>query len=371
MKADYTFWEQDTHVSPQLVFYKDIISENIDKMIRLAGGPEKLWPHVKTHKIQKLVELQIAKGIRSFKCATIAEAEMCGMAGAERVALAYPLVGPNVSRFFQLVKVFPDTTFYAVGDNSGMVEAAGKAAREEGLEISFLMDVDLGQGRTGVAPEDAAGLYQLWNTFDGIHMCGLHCYDGHRHEADFNERMALVKEEDEKVSAIRRELSDAGLEPELVILGGTPSFPCHVRLMPEDHFSPGTCVVWDHGYDQACPDMDFTPGAAVLTRVVSHRGEDVMTLDMGTKGVASDPRPERASIVGFEDAVTVLQNEEHWVVRVPFQEGREIPPIGTVLFAIPTHICPTSQLYPSVPVVENGVQTDVWNVTARDRRITI
>lgn len=371
MNFDYSFQGQDYVVSPQLIYYKDIIDANIDKMIQIAGSPDKLWPHVKTHKMQKLTELQISKGIRSFKCATIAEAEMCGMAKAARVALAHPLLGPNIQRFFKLVNTFPETTFYAIGDNTDIVESIGKEASAAGLEISFLMDVDLGQNRTGVSSDKASDQYKLWSGFEGIRMCGLHCYDGHRHESDVNERLALIRKEDETVSRIKQELNDEEISPKLIILGGTPSFPYHARLMPNDFYSPGTCVVWDFGYASSYPDLDFVPGAAVLTRVVSHRGPDLITLDMGTKGVASDPSPERASIIGFEDAVTLLQNEEHWLVRIPAKKGRTLPPVGSVLFAIPSHVCPTSMLYPSVPVIEGGMQTDTWEVTARDRKISI
>ena len=95
------------------------------------------------------------------------------------------------------------------------------------------------------------------------------------------------------------------------------------------------------------------------------------TLDLGCKAVATDPTPERAEIVGMEYARTVIQNEEHWVVRVPEEHIADIPPIGTELFAIPTHVCPTSALYPAVPVVENGKVTGWWKVAARDRRLTL
>ena len=44
--------------------------------------------------------------------------------------------------------------------------------------------------------------------------------------------------------------------------------------------------------------------------------------------------------------------------------------VGDEFFVVPTHICPTSALYPSVPVVENGHMTDTWEVTARNRKIT-
>lgn len=371
MGFDYSFQGQEAIPSPQLVCYREIIRQNIRDMIKIAGDPNRLWPHVKTHKMIEVVRLQMEAGITSFKCATIAEAQMCGMAGAKRVALAYPLLGPNVERYFALVKAYPETKYYAIEDSTEMTEQLSQAAAREGITISLLMDVDLGQDRTGMPMAEAADAYERWAALPGIRMCGLHCYDGHRQESDPEQRFALVKAEDEQVRALKDSLTAKGLDCDFVILGGTPSFPCHVKLMPEDCYSPGTCVLWDFGYREAYPDLHFTAGAAVLVRVISRRGEDRMTLDLGTKAVASDPSPERAKLVGFEDAVTVLQNEEHWVVRVPEKKGRPLPPVGTVLFAIPTHVCPTSQLYPEVPVVEDGKVTGCWEVTARNRKLTI
>ena len=45
------------------------------------------------------------------------------------------------------------------------------------------------------------------------------------------------------------------------------------------------------------------------------------------------------------------------------------PTVGQELFVIPTHICPTSALYPSVFVVEKGRIVDEWEVTARNRKL--
>ena len=44
----YTFEGQQDIVSPQLVYYPAIIRENIRKMIDIAGGAARLWPHIKT-----------------------------------------------------------------------------------------------------------------------------------------------------------------------------------------------------------------------------------------------------------------------------------------------------------------------------------
>lgn len=44
---------------------------------------------------------------------------------------------------------------------------------------------------------------------------------------------------------------------------------------------------------------------------------------------------------------------------------------GDVLFAIPMHICPTSALYEHVAIIDKGLVVDYWNVTSRNRKITI
>src|ERR1041384_5058014 len=69
--------------SPALVIFLTRVEENIRRMIGIAGGPERLRPHVKTHKLAPLVRAQRALGITKYKCATVAEAEMTAEAGGE------------------------------------------------------------------------------------------------------------------------------------------------------------------------------------------------------------------------------------------------------------------------------------------------
>lgn len=366
----YSFEGQENVVSPQLVYYPAIIQDNIRRMIALAGGTERLWPHIKTHKMEQVVRLQLAAGLSRFKCATVAEAEMAASAGATHLILAYPLVGPNIARFLKLTETFPDTIFYAIGDDTRQIQLLGNAALAKNATVNVLMDVDMGQHRTGVALEQVEEAYTVWAKLPGIHMCGMHCYDGHRHEHDRALREDAVRPVDEKLKAIKASLTQQGLDCSILVMGGTPSFPCHAA-MTEEYLSPGTCVIQDAGYQAAYPDLDFVPGAAVLTRVVSRPSPTTFTLDMGVKAVASDPSGDRATVVGMEYAKTLIHNEEHWVLQVPAAHEADIPPIGTELFAIPTHVCPTSALYPAVPAVEGGKIVAWWTVSARDRTITI
>ncbi len=369
MKTIYSFKEEDTLVSPQLVFYKEIIEENIDRMIEIAKGPSRLWPHIKTHKSLDVTKMLVEKGIDRFKCATIAEMEMAAMAGAKRLVLAYPVIGPNQERFFRLTRAFPEVECFAIADDTEMVSQLGGIFAEKGEKCHLLMDIDMGQHRTGVAIEKAAALYRAWAQIPGINMRGMHLYDGHRHESDASERLSRAAETDDKVAALKKQLESEGFSLEVMIFGGTPGFPCHEALT-DGFLSPGTCVLQDAGYRDAYPDLPFVPGACVMTRVISRPTEDTLTLDLGCKAVATDPPIPRAEIVGMEYAKTILQNEEHLVLRIPPEHIKDIPPIGTVLYAIPVHICPTSALYPSAAIVEKGQLAGWWEITARNRKIT-
>src|SRR5262245_60218726 len=95
-------------------------------MIGIASGTARLRPHIKTHKMADLVRMQLREGISTFKCATIAEAEMTAGAGAKDVLIAYPMVGPNATRLLELVKKFPGTVFSCVADDANAISALSK-----------------------------------------------------------------------------------------------------------------------------------------------------------------------------------------------------------------------------------------------------
>ena len=81
MKPEYAIADTTSILSPGLLFYKELIRRNIERCLQIAGSPERLRPHVKTHKLPQVVRMQLAHGIQKFKCATIAEAEMLGDGG--------------------------------------------------------------------------------------------------------------------------------------------------------------------------------------------------------------------------------------------------------------------------------------------------
>src|SRR5260370_17951732 len=114
MNPEYLISDTSTIYTPALIFYKDIIRRNIAQAIAVAGGVDRLRPHVKTHKTREIVRMELDAGIRKHKVATLAEAEMVASCAAPDVLLAYPLVGPNCLRLAKLIQAYPGTRFSVV-----------------------------------------------------------------------------------------------------------------------------------------------------------------------------------------------------------------------------------------------------------------
>lgn len=353
--------------SPALVIDAGRVEENIRRMVGMAGGPERLRPHIKTHKMAEVVSMQMRHGIRRFKCATIAEAELLGQCGVEDALLAYPLVGPNVGRMIELQRTFPNTRFSALADDLSAVDAASALATASGMKIELLVDLNIGQNRTGINPNRAAELYHRIAALPGLIPGGLHAYDGHLHQRDVGERSRACDAAYEPVQALREELRAKGLALPRVVAGGTPTFPMHARRV-EVECSPGTCIFWDAGYSAAMPDLAFEVAAVLLARIISKPGEDRICLDLGHKAVASEMQPPRVVFPELPDAVAVAHNEEHLVLKTTKAKSCAL---GDVVYGIPWHICPTVALHQEVWVAEAGMARTRWAVVARSRRITI
>ena len=371
-RSTYALSDTRDLISPALIYYKDIILANTKRVIEMAGGAEWLWPHVKSHKAAEMIRMQVGLGITRFKCATIAEAEVTAEAGGLHIILAYPLVGPNVPRFLRLIKAYPNTLFYAIGDDLGQLSILSEEAGCEGMCVNVLVDVNTGMNRTGVPLTLLESFYGQASALKGISVKGMHCYDGHRKDHDLNERKAKAEEGDRQLLQIRDSLKGKGFDCGIMVMGGTPSFPCRTGKAGF-YLSPGTLFISDWAYSSTLPDLDFPPGAAVFCRVVSHSGAlsgvgNNFTIDVGSKGIATDhPVEERGVIAGLPEARSVFQSEEHWVFSLP--EKTALPPIGSECYVIPAHICPTSALYPEILVAQGGKITESWQVSARNRKI--
>ena len=354
--------------SPALLVYPDRVDQNIRRMIEIAGGVERLRPHMKTNKLREVVRMHLDRGITRFKCATIAEAEMAAAAGAPDVLLAYQPVGPNVQRFVHLVETFSGTRFSAVVDDEPTIRALSDAAAPAGVTLNLFLDLDGGMHRTGIAPGDrAVELYRLLSALPGLHAAGLHMYDGHIHDTDLDDRRKASDEAFAHVQKMRDALAAAGLAVPTVVVGGTPTFPLYAARTDVE-CSPGTTVFWDFGYSTILPDLDFAPAVVLLTRVISRPEQNRLCLDLGHKAVASENPHPRVKVFGLEDATPVGHSEEHLILET--DRAADFP-VGSPLYGLPWHVCPTVALHNEAVVIRNGRAGERWQIVARARALTI
>jgi D-serine deaminase-like pyridoxal phosphate-dependent protein len=189
MDCRYTIDDPFDLLSPSLVIFRDLARKNLVEMITMARGPNRLRPHVKTHKMAQVVRMARELGISKHKCATIAEAEMVAASGGTDVLLAYPLVGPNLLRWARLIRAYPGTTFRAIVDHPDSARALSEAVQDLDRPVPVLVDLEVGMGRTGIDPgEPAAALYALIARLPNLEADGLHAYDGHINETDVEAR---------------------------------------------------------------------------------------------------------------------------------------------------------------------------------------
>ena len=371
MKSHYAIANPDAVLSPGLVVFEEIVRENVSRMLAIAGDAGRLRPHCKTHKMIDVTRMEVGMGIVKHKCATFAEAEMLALGGARDVFLAYNLVGPNIDRAVRYRKRFPTVRFSVTADHPEPVDALNDAMTRAGEHVHVFVDIDTGLKRTGLPPgPEACDLYTRIDRASHLTSAGLHLYDGQNHQSDLAERQHAVGRCWDAVSALRERLENASLPVPAIVAGGTGSFPVYAcKDEPTLELSPGTCVLHDDGYAREFPDMRFAAAALILTRVVSRPSRELVTFDLGYKACAADPPAgSRLHFPAIPDAKEVLQNEEHLVIAT--ERASSYRP-GDVELAIPTHICPTSALHSHAWVVSGGKARGRWEVTARDRALTL
>ena len=353
--------------TPSLLIYPDRIQYNIDTMIRMAGGTDRLWPHVKTHKMKEVIEMQMQRGLKRFKCATIAEAEMLALCGAEDILLAYQPVGPKVRRLLQLIREFPYARFSALVDNINTAAFLSDVFEDENLYLGIFLDIDVGQHRTGINTIDALSLYEYCIKSRGLITRGLHVYDGHVRESDLEVRTQRIDEGFVPVKRLVDQIQSRIKAEPLVIAGGTPAFSVHAKR-EWVICSPGTVLLWDWGYHSNYQEMDFQFAALVLSRIISKPSHNRLCVDLGHKSVAADQPLPRVHFLNLPEAVPIAHSEEHLVLEVKDNSSYQI---GSVLYGVPTHICPTCALHEYAHVVRKGLIQDQWSVMSRRRKISI
>jgi D-serine deaminase-like pyridoxal phosphate-dependent protein len=173
--------------------------------------------------------------------------------------------------------------------------------------------------------------------------------------------------------ALAAALQQADIPVGEVITSGTPATPSALSYAPfrriNHCISPGTPVYGDMTSLTHLPaEWGCRPAALVLADVCSRPLPTRVTVDAGHKAVSADMGVPTCAVVGHADWQPHKPSEEHLPIDLP--AGTPLPEIGTQLYLLPRHICPTVNNFDAAAIIADGRVIAIEPVSARGHEVT-
>lgn len=343
-------------ITPMPVIDEDRLARNIARaQAYMASINRPFRPHIKTHKLISVAQMQVDAGAQGLNCQKITEAEAFADAGFGDILITYNILGAaKLARLADLNARVP--VLRVVADSETTV--SGLAARFfADRPLRVLVECDTGGNRCGVqTPDAAASLAEKIAAAPGLIFDGLLTYPAvggaAKVEAFLQESMAI--------------LAAKGLECPVRSNGGSPDlWQAHLVPSATEHRA-GTYVYNDRSMVRAgeCGPQDLA--MQVLATVVSRPTPTRAVIDAGSKALTSDLLgfADHGEIDGLAGARVVSLSEEHGVVDLTACSG-PLPKVGDLVRVIPNHTCVVSNLFDRMVFHRSGVVTRVEKLAAR------
>src|SRR5262245_41606062 len=235
--------------TPALLLDLDLFEANLRTMAdhcKKAGCGFR--PHAKTHKCPEIARRQVASGALGVCVATVPEAEAMVKADIRGVLLTSPILEPGkIARMAALAKT--GDVLLAVG-HARQVDLLDEAARKAGATVDVLIDLDVGDRRTGILPgEPALELARLVTRSKQLRLRGLQAYAGHAsHVVGFAEREKVSREAMSKAVRTRDLLAEAGLKTTILSGGSTGTYNIDGAIAGVTELQAGSYIFMDVEY---------------------------------------------------------------------------------------------------------------------------
>ena len=353
--------------TPALIVDLDALERNLAKMAQVAReAGVRLRPHAKTHKCPDIAKRQIALGAVGQCVQKVGEAEALVEGGVGDILVSNQIVG--ASKLGRLARLAEGARIALCFDAPEQIDAASRAAKEHGVELAGLVEIEVGMERCGVPPgAPARDLARRIADAPHLRFGGLQAYHGRaQHLATADERRRAIDGATDAVRATLEALKADGLPCATVSGAGTGTFRLEAASGVYDELQVGSYIFMDTDYariggEDGGPYREFEHSLFVLSMVMSIPAADRAILDAGLKSYSAEKGlpwvHERAGL----EAVGV--SDEHGKLRV----GPEAtaPRIGEKLRLIPGHCDPTINLHDWYVGVRAGYVEALWPITAR------
>jgi D-serine deaminase-like pyridoxal phosphate-dependent protein len=328
---------------------------------------------VKTHKSSILAQKQLSVGAIGVTVATPREAEVMATV-VNDILLAYPPFGRT--KLARLLSLPEDVRLTVALDSSEALAGLAAEARKRGREVGVLVEMDVGMGRVGVGGVEAVlRLAKEAASTKGVRYRGVLLYPGHIRISS-HAQGPLIEALNADLKTRLDALSAAGLSPEIVSGGSTPTFFRSHEMRSVTEVRPGTGIFNDRttALLDAC---DWTECAySVLATVVSRSVPGHAVVDAGSKALAKEEvratftDPNLAAGFGCvldqpNLRVTAL-SEEHGTIDLRNSDWSPRP--GDLVRIVPNHVCVSVNLQERLWQVRGERVLGAWEVEARGRQ---
>ncbi|ANE04801.1 alanine racemase [Corynebacterium crudilactis] len=337
--------------TPAVLIDRERLATNIVQMAAHAAAHGiALRPHVKTHKIPEIAQIQVDAGARGITCATIGESEVFSEAGFQDIFIAYPLYLSE--RAVERLNALPGKV--SIGVDSLEMARAVVNLRED---VKALIEVDSGHHRSGISPDDEV-LAEIRDVL-GERYVGVFTFPGHSYGPG-NGEAAAEDELHTLTSSVER------LGGGLTSGGSSPSAQFTDAL---DEIRPGVYVFNDAQQvaSGACGEEQVS--MMVLSTVISRNVADRrIILDAGSKILSTD-KPAwiegHGFVLGQPNARISALSEHHATIFWP--ADIELPQVGEQIKVVPNHACNVINLVDEVYVQNSAEKLEIWSVAARGK----
>ena len=349
--------------TPVLLVDLDIMEENIARIARACREKGINWrPHTKGQKIPAIAHKLLGAGAIGVSCAKLSEAEVMAAAGIRDILIANQVAGEQ--KVARLVNLLRHADIIVAVDNAENVAALDEAARDKGVRLRVVVEVNTGSNRAGVEPGDATvAMARLVTRHGGLHFVGLMAWEGHTVEiADQTAKEQAVTAAVKLLTASADACRAVGLPVEIVSCGGTGTYRFTAAQPGITEIQAGGGIFSDIRYRTKMM-VDHPYALTIMTTVSSRPNPYRIICDAGKKAMSSDaatPAP-----MGLHGVKSVSLSAEHG--RVDLAEPNDTLRVGDRLEFVVGYSDTTVHLYDEMYGIRKGKVEIVWPILGRGR----
>lgn len=354
--------------TPALVIDLDAMERNLAVMAAFAARKRlKLRPHAKLHKSGEIALRQMRAGAVGVCVQKVGEAEALAAAGVSDLFVSNEVIAPR--KLERLAALAGRVTLAVAVDSALGVDRLAAALKAAGTRLDVFVEIDVGQGRCGVAPV-AAGALAHQVVAHGLPFAGLQAYHGRaQHLRSAAQREAAIHHAVTLVRAAQASITSAGIACPLVTGAGSGSFAFEAASGVYGELQCGSYLFMDGDYagNEVAPGAPRFEHALFVKSQVMSRGTSHAVVDAGHKAHAIDSGLPQ---VWQRDLVFGNGGDEHGILT-PRAAGAPLPALGETVWLVPGHCDPTVNLHDHYIAVRGGlaggVVEAVWPIDARGR----